>query len=219
MSYLISQLWICLFVASLLGGLVGWFLRGDNRSKLTEIENRWRSRFAELEFSNQALNNRLKQGDTSENKYKSLQSRLMKMNKAADLASQQLKFKDQSLSKIGQELEQSNIKLLDKKSQINELVTQLSNFETQQESGDKITNQLLSKKQVNQHKKLKKDYSPEMETLARQLQKKTDQYSAIKEKYEKISKKIDGYKASLMDAESKLEVAAKMLEDQSVNKK
>ncbi len=221
MSYLISELWLCLSIASVLGGLIGWFLRGDNTSKLKEIEDRWRSRFSELEYSNHALINRLKQGGAFENKYKNLQVRLLRMNKAADLANQQLKFKQVSLSKLQHDLEQSNLKLIDKKSQINELVTQLSNIESQQNDGQ-IKTLITTPDQhegMRKDRKNKMDDTAEIKKLTLQIDKKTALYATMKDKYEKLVKKTDEYKASLIDAESKLRVTTQMLKDQSGSSK
>ena len=44
MSYLISQMWLCLLLAALLGALIGWWLaKSSCRSKLDDLEASWRS--------------------------------------------------------------------------------------------------------------------------------------------------------------------------------
>ena len=226
MSYLFSQLWLCLFVSSLLGGLIGWFIRGDNKSKLYEIENRWKSRFAELEFSNQALLDRLKQGGAIENKYKNIQSRLNRMNKAAELANEELKFKQTSMSKLEKELLISNSRLVDQETQINELVAQLSDIEQLQKNQEDSQLETLSnshrtdpeqqdKKSVNKKtSNAKIAISQDCEKISRELAEKKEHCQLIKKDYDDLVKKTDGYKASLIDAESKLRITTEMLNEQ-----
>jgi chromosome segregation ATPase len=108
MSYLLPQLWLCLSIASLLGGLIGWFLRGDNRKKLTQIENRWQKRFSDLEYNNQFLLNQLKKSKTIEKNNKTLIAQLERMRKAAELSNQQLKSKSILLSNLEKKMDQSN---------------------------------------------------------------------------------------------------------------
>ncbi len=216
MSYLYSQLWLCLFVATLLGGLIGWFLRGDNSSKLNEIESRWRSRFSELEYSNQALMNRLKQSgnNTLETKYKNIQTRLGRMNKAAELSSQQLAMRKTAISKMEQQLESSDTKLLDKESQITELSLELSDMEARHKNLDKKTDNekptSLTPPKVNITKTYT-DKNQDITDLTLKLEEKTANYKTLKVDYEKLTKRNDEYKASLIDAESKIQVTTEML--------
>jgi chromosome segregation ATPase len=220
MSYLYSQLWLCLFVASLLGGLIGWFLRGDNRSKLNEIEGRWRSRFSELEYSNQALMSRLKQSGnrTLETKYKNIQTRLERMNKAAELSSQQLSMRKTEISKMEQQLESSDTKLIDKESQITELSLELSDMEARHKNLDKrIENKKSSGFKTPKMKVTKKntDKDRDITDLTLKLEEKAANYKTLKMDYEKLAKRNDEYKASLIDAESKIQVTTEMLNAQS----
>ncbi len=201
MSYLLSQLWLCLFVSSLLGVIIGWFLRGDNKAKLNIIENRWRKRFSELEYSNQELVKKLKHGDNIENKYAHLQTRLKRMNKAADLSSLQLKYKNDMLSKIEQDLELSNNKIIDKESQISELISQLANDDTRLKDNSSIKTSIRT------------DATSVDNDLAKQLEEKSAKYHKMKNKYKKLVEKADSYKASLIDAESKLHITAAMLKE------
>lgn len=212
MSYLYSQLWLCLFVATLLGGLIGWFLRGDNRSKLNEIESRWRSRFSELEYSNQALMNRLKQNgkSTFEEKYKNIQTRLGRMNKAAELSSQQLTMRKTEISKMEQRLESNHTKLLDKESQINELSIELSDKEALHKKTEKKKSIHLKNPKEDTAEK-STDNNQNIKDLSIKLEEKISSYKALEQNYEKLVKRNDEYKASLIDAESKIQVTTEML--------
>lgn len=50
MSYLISQMWLCLLLAALLGALIGWWLaKSSCRSKLDDLDAEWRRKFDQKE--------------------------------------------------------------------------------------------------------------------------------------------------------------------------
>jgi len=229
MSYLLSQLWLCLFVATLLGIFIGWFIRGDSKKKLDTIENRWRTRFSELEYSNQELVKKLKYGNAYDTQYSTIQKRLKRMNRAADLASQQLKYKNEALSKMEQDNELNNIKLMDKESQVNELISQLANAESTQNDS---TFKKQSNSSVHPHdqrsshlnpsklKQRKKEQQkiPSEKALTTKLEEQAIKYDDLKTSYEKLAKKSDSYKASLIDTESKLQITTAMLEEQQDNK-
>ena len=59
MSYLLSQIWICLLLAALIGGIIGWLLRGGCRKKLEAVETDWRNRFAGVEHERDEMSSRL----------------------------------------------------------------------------------------------------------------------------------------------------------------
>ena len=166
MNDLISLLWICLAIAALLGGLIGWFIRGDKSQKLAEIENRWHKRFSDLEYTNQSLIRKLKNCMKLERNHKVVESRLERMKKAAEL---------------------SNFELKRKKTRIQELETSLDNT---------LSSSELRPSQLDPSK-----------PIIIQLEKK----------YRLLANKVDDYKASLLDAESKLQIAYEMLEKQGLD--
>jgi len=45
MSYLLAQILVCLLVAGVIGGLIGWWLRGGCKKKLRSIENEWSAKY------------------------------------------------------------------------------------------------------------------------------------------------------------------------------
>lgn len=51
MAYLIAQIFVCLLLAALLGGLVGWLLRGRGRTNVpdTDALDTAKQRIADLE--------------------------------------------------------------------------------------------------------------------------------------------------------------------------
>lgn len=132
MAYLYSQLWLCLIITLLLGGLIGWFIRGDNRKKLEIIEKRWRKRFTDLEYINQSLNTKNKQGVALEKKYKLAQSRITRMNHAAELSSQELQLRNTKLAELQAQLDEAQIALSEKDAQLEDMISRLSELESQE---------------------------------------------------------------------------------------
>jgi|GEM_PF-725263 len=59
MNYLLSQIWICLLLAALIGGIIGWILRGGCKKKLAAIDYDWRNRYAGIEVERNELTSRL----------------------------------------------------------------------------------------------------------------------------------------------------------------
>ncbi len=49
MSYLLSQIWICLLLTALVAGLAGWMLGSGGKRKIKEIEEKWRTKLARAE--------------------------------------------------------------------------------------------------------------------------------------------------------------------------
>ena len=129
MSFL-PEFWLSTATALLLGGLMGWFLRGDNSDKLDDIEKRWHKRFSELEGVNQHLLGKQKQTKKLASEHSILVSKLARMNKAAELTCQQLKLKNTRLTAMNQRLEQMGVELTDKEARIDELTSRLSDKDT-----------------------------------------------------------------------------------------
>ena len=52
MNYLISQMWLCLLLAALLGAVIGyWLAKCSSQSKLDELEADWRNKLDEQDHS------------------------------------------------------------------------------------------------------------------------------------------------------------------------
>ncbi len=178
MNELLSQLWICLAIATLLGSLIGWFVRGDKSQKLAEIENRWHKRFSDLEYTNQSLIRQLKDCMKQQRSHKTIVSKLDRMKKGAELSSVELKQKIIKISDLELELE--------------------SKLSQAQASSKPKLPALAGAQDLNQ-------------------QDKTAFITELESKHGLLANKVDDYKASLLDAESKLQVAYGMLKTQGLN--
>ncbi|HEC04607.1 MAG TPA: DUF4332 domain-containing protein [Thiothrix sp.] len=49
MSYLLSQIWICLLLTALVAGLAGWLLASGGKRKTKQLEDKWRTDLARAE--------------------------------------------------------------------------------------------------------------------------------------------------------------------------
>ncbi|MEE9352483.1 MAG: DUF4332 domain-containing protein [Thiotrichaceae bacterium] len=49
MSYLLSQIWICLLLTALVAGLAGWLLGSGGKRKIKQLEDKWRTKLARAE--------------------------------------------------------------------------------------------------------------------------------------------------------------------------
>lgn len=127
MSYLVSQLWLCLLLALLLGSLVGWFLRGGCKNKLAKISGDWEQRYLLLENEKKLLASKAQDSKRFNNERKSLMSRLTAMENGANLASNVLKENkdkldeaEQSLSALKLELQQRDVDIRELKNTSND---------------------------------------------------------------------------------------------------
>ncbi|HID82619.1 MAG TPA: DUF4332 domain-containing protein [Chromatiales bacterium] len=84
MSYLLSQIWICLLLAALIGGIIGWFLRGGCRKKLEAVEADWRNRFAGVEHERDEMSSRLGNLDKISRERDQLQKELSSLRGVKD---------------------------------------------------------------------------------------------------------------------------------------
>ncbi len=59
MIYLVSQLWLCLLLAWILGGIVGGLLRGGCSAHIKRVEQNWRGRYLALEKEKESYVNQV----------------------------------------------------------------------------------------------------------------------------------------------------------------
>jgi len=51
MSYLLTQILVCLLIAGLIGAIIGWLFRGNCKKSIRECEDKWKRRVGEIEES------------------------------------------------------------------------------------------------------------------------------------------------------------------------
>ena len=49
MSYLLSQIWICLLLTAFVAGLAGWLLASGGKRKIKQLEDKWKTKLARAE--------------------------------------------------------------------------------------------------------------------------------------------------------------------------
>ncbi|CAA6828133.1 MAG: Unknown protein [uncultured Thiotrichaceae bacterium] len=122
MSYLLTQLWICLGLAALIAGIAGWLLRGSGRNKFKKIEDEMNAKLVSVEKERDHYMDELQNLGEIEAETKALTSKhieekqtlekqLQGMEKAASMASQKLHLQEQELTKKAQQLNDANASL------------------------------------------------------------------------------------------------------------
>lgn len=91
MSYLLSQIWICLLLAALIGGIIGWLLRGGCKKKIEAVELDWRNRFAGVEQERNEMSSRLGDLDNISREHAEMSSKLGRLDKISREHEQLLK--------------------------------------------------------------------------------------------------------------------------------
>lgn len=104
MDYLIWQIWLCLFVAFLLGAILGWFFRGSCKKKVAKITADWEQRFGFVEEEKDLFALKVQDRDRLSHDNKSLLSRLTAMENGANLASNVLRENKGKLDKAEDDL-------------------------------------------------------------------------------------------------------------------
>lgn len=135
MSYLLTQLWICLGLTALIAGLAGWLLRGSDKHKSKKIEDEMNSQLARVEkerdYYRGELNNltefesvREDQSSKHIDDKKTLEQQLHDMEKAAAAASEKLYTQEQELTVKAQQLDEANANLSTKIEEEQQVFTQ-----------------------------------------------------------------------------------------------
>ena len=59
MSYLISQMWLCLLITAIIAGIVGWLLRGNGKEKLQMLDQQWREQYHSVDNARRRYANKV----------------------------------------------------------------------------------------------------------------------------------------------------------------
>lgn len=120
MAEVISQIWFGILLAGIIGGITGWFLRGNGKKRLQQLEESWQKRYQQLmqekascqekiehlhviRHERNALSNKLKQMHDTAKNHTGLEARLSNLHQALEKKNQQYIE------------EQNNVSLLNKK--------------------------------------------------------------------------------------------------------
>ena len=78
MSYLLTQILVCLFIAGLIGAVIGWFLRGGCSRKLRDCEDEWKMKMGSLESEYSSKLHRKGEQQSDEEAQKEMQAATLK---------------------------------------------------------------------------------------------------------------------------------------------
>lgn len=101
MTEVISQIWFGILLAGIIGGITGWFLRGNGKKRLHELEKSWQKRYQQLmqektscqekveqlhviRHERNALSNKLKQMHDTTKRHAGLEARLSNLHHALE---------------------------------------------------------------------------------------------------------------------------------------
>ena len=178
MSYLVSQLWLCLLLALLFGALVGWFLRGGCKAKLVKISDDWKQRYTLLEDEKNSFVAKSQDEKKLNDERKSLLSRLTAMENGANIASNVLKENKEKLDETENRLAEIKLELQQREAEISELKKN-KNTAMEKSSNDEeksLAIQGLLDTQISESEALKRQFEQDLsaknkkiETLAADL--------------------------------------------------
>jgi len=126
MSYLLSQIWICLLLTALIAGLAGWFLRGSSKGKIKAIEEEWKIKLARAQNERDYYAGEVKsfsavsqERDELEQNYllekEQMGRQLEEMQMGASVAAEKIKENEILLQLRAQELDDANTQIIAKK--------------------------------------------------------------------------------------------------------
>jgi chromosome segregation ATPase len=139
MDYLVLQLWLCLFIAFLLGVTLAWLLRGGCKKKIANIVNDWSQRFKVIEEERDSFAAKAEDRSRLEHENKSLLGRLRSMENGANLASSVLNENKARLDEADYKLSEVQSLLEQRDSEIEALQEQLNKAaEVKDNAGNKV---------------------------------------------------------------------------------
>jgi len=135
MSYLLSQIWICLLLTALVAGLAGWLLGSGGKRKIKKLEEEWRTKLARAENERDYYSGEVKNlGAIAEereemeerfiNEKQSLENELDALQKGMKFSVDSSKKQEEKLSQKAQTLEEENTSLSAKVEEEQQVFTQ-----------------------------------------------------------------------------------------------
>lgn len=199
MSYLISQLWLYLFIAFILGSLLGWLLRGDCKRNLAKMVKDWEDRMVLVEGERDHFASKAQDTKRSNHEQKSLLNRLSAMENGANLASNALKENKEMLDSAELEIAKLKSSLVSKDQEIIKLKAftvsqeefellqnQSSHFEEQAKQVQALLDSHLSDQTVNKNTALNDEV-----TLQKQLDLKSIALSKLEKAHTELKEESE----------------------------
>ena len=95
MTYLIAQIWFYLLITACIAGAMGWFLRGNGKKKLHELDQQWQKNYASVDNERKNYANKVKRLSEVESKNNELELKILLQKSSFKQTLLQLQLKKQ----------------------------------------------------------------------------------------------------------------------------
>lgn len=177
MAEVISQIWFGILLAGIIGGITGWFLRGNGKKRLQQLEESWQKRYQQLmqekascqekiehlhviRHERNALSNKLKQmHDTAKNQT-GLEARLSNLHQALEKKNQQYIEEQNNVSLLNKKIAKMQGLMREKNVMVHTITKKLANsgllHKEKQESVERLEQETsdLQQRLANSEKKV-----------------------------------------------------------------
>ena len=122
MTYLISQMWLCLLITAVIAGIIGWLLRGSAKKKLQALDQQWQQEYNVVDSARAKYKSQVKQQSFLKSTNKELEHQVSMQKKSFEETIEKLKeqidIKDTKQATLLREKEEeyaANLQKLDTK--------------------------------------------------------------------------------------------------------
>ena len=122
MTYLISQMWLCLLITAVIAGIIGWLLRGSAKKKLQALDQQWQQEYNVVDSARAKYKSQVKQQSFLKSTNKELEHQVSMQKKSFEETIEKLKeqidIKDTKQATLLREKEEeyaANLQKLDAK--------------------------------------------------------------------------------------------------------
>lgn len=143
MTEVISQIWFGILLAGVIGGITGWFLRGNGKKRLQDLEKSWQSRYEQLmqektkcqekiehlhviRHERNALSNKLKQMHDTTKNHAGLEARLSNLHQALEKKNQQYMEEQNNVALLQQKITKMQTLMHEKDSMVHVITKKLA---------------------------------------------------------------------------------------------
>jgi chromosome segregation ATPase len=214
MTYLLSQIWLCLLITALVAGLLGWLLRGGGKKKLRTLNEKWQDKYDALSQERNSYASKINNLSGITHEKERLENKIETQKKTYD---QKLERLNTKLTTADKESQQQQLLLAQKDEELAMSMAQfdkkISEFEGDQQSSNIDLEKKLAvlekdlSKEKHLNKKLADDIQKEAQSSSQLSQLEADAKNKLKEYQEKniaLENELKSTKESLANTKTKL---------------
>jgi hypothetical protein len=214
MTYLLSQIWLCLLITALVAGLLGWLLRGGGKGKLRILNEKWQDKYDALTQERNSYARKINKLSGVRHEKERLENKIETQKQTYN---QKLERLNTKLATADKELQQQQLLLSQKDEELAMSMAQfdrkISEFEGDQQSSNidlekklaLLEKDLSKEKRIN--KKLVDDIKKKVQSTSQLSQLETDARNKLKEYQQKnaiLENELKVTKESLINTKNKL---------------